>query len=150
MKTATIARGSVRVNSFVDGERLEAEINYITGEVCSVSVNVSDRHFAFSQGGDLFSALCGAREILERDAVLLQIVGSLPNVYPSQMLRGTDSGRYAYLLSMPRTSDKPPVVDIFEAALNDAVLGTVHEQREWFWRWLSSSRRARLGSHRAD
>jgi hypothetical protein len=149
MRTATIARGSVRVNSFVDGERLEAEINYITGQVCSVSVNIADRYFAFAQAGDLFAALCGAREILERDAVLLQVVGSLPNVYPSQLLRNTDHGRYAYKLTIPRTPDKPELVDIFESALNDAVLSSVHDQREWFWRWLASSRRGRIGAHSA-
>jgi hypothetical protein len=61
------------------------------------------------------------------------------DVFPSTMLRQVVYGRRAYALTMPRTADRPPCVDIFVPAPDMSSLAAVDEQRAWFDRWVASA-----------
>jgi hypothetical protein len=53
------------------------------------------------------------------------------------MLRQATAGRRAYVLKIPRTAERPHVVDIFEPAEVQDVC-TVNEQLTWHSQWLAS------------
>lgn len=113
-----------------------AQVRFTAEGPCQVEVRISSALQASGVGGDLFEALAGARRILEASGFLLICNGARCNVFPSPMMRQAISGRRAYELSMPRTANKPPVVDIFAPAeLVD--ICTVDEQVEWHSRWVA-------------
>ncbi|MFC5663132.1 hypothetical protein ACFP3U_09065 [Kitasatospora misakiensis] len=88
-------------------------------------------------GSDLFEALSAARRLLDPSGLLVVCNGACRNVFPSPMLRQATAGRRAYVLKIPRTADRPPVVDIFEPAEVQEVC-TVDEQIAWHSQWLGS------------
>jgi hypothetical protein len=53
------------------------------------------------------------------------------------MQRDMGGGRTAYVLSLPRSAERPPVVDIFEPTVPDSVV-TVAEQEAFFEEWRKS------------
>jgi hypothetical protein len=54
------------------------------------------------------------------------------------MQRQAGFARRAYVLTMPRSTVRPAVVDIFAAAPDLSVLATVDAQRAWFDKWRRS------------
>jgi hypothetical protein len=119
------------------GERsLQGVIRYATDPEFRVEADFGELGFAAGLGTDLFAALCDARRQLE-PAVYIACNGARRNVYPSAMQRQAAKGRRAYVLTLPRTKERPQVVDIFEPA-NRAEIATVDEQFAWFERWNSS------------
>jgi len=90
------------------------------------------------EGPDLFEAIVSARRVLEASSVMIACNGSLKDVFPSQMLRQGSSGRFAYVLTIPRSAARPETVDIFAPAPASAELASVDEQRAWFDRWRDS------------
>jgi hypothetical protein len=102
---------------------------------CSICVHVDgwDRVFE-GRGRDLFDAQQHARIQLEEHGALLLCQGSRPNVWPSGMLRSAGSGRKAYVMALERTTEMPPLVDIFDPAAAEEV-ATVEEQRAFFRKW---------------
>ena len=104
--------------------------------MCVVEVRIESELAALGEGTDLFDALVAARRILEKQETLLGCNGSRREVFPSSMLRQATKGQRAYVLTMPRTSEKPPTVDIFDPAPNLTGVVTVDEQKAWFECWL--------------
>ena len=119
-------------------ERLASRIRFAVDDVCVVEIRVGDDINARGEGPDLFEALVSARRELEARDVLIGCNGARRDVFPSAMLRQAAQGRRAYVLSMPRTTARPPTVDIFAAAPDLSAVATVDEQRAWFDRWLQS------------
>jgi hypothetical protein len=114
----------VRVRFAADGTCF-VEVVFVSGEIIS------------GDGSDLFEALSDARRRIEPSGLLLLCNGARRNVFPSPMLRQATMGRRAYVLDIPRTADRPPVVDIFEPAEEKEVC-TVDEQLAWHSQWLVS------------
>jgi len=124
----------VIVPALSGGEVVRSRVRFTAGDVCVVEVEVGDTN-ARGEAGDLFEALAQARRGLEAQDVLLGCNGARRDVFPSAMQRQTGWARRAYVLAIPRTTGRPPVVDIFAAAPESSVLATVDEQRAWFDRW---------------
>lgn len=120
------------------GQRVAALVRFSEGEVCVVDVTVDGGPTFHGEGLDLFHALESARLLLEARGLLLSCNGARRNVYPSSALRQMSNGRSAYVLTLPRTTTEPPVVDVLAAAPDSADLATVADQREWFERWTFS------------
>lgn len=120
------------------GELVISHVRFTMDDVCVVEVQVGDID---SRGGgpDLFEALAQARRGLEAQGVLLGCNGARRDVFPSAMQRQTGWGRRAYVLTMPRTTARLPVVDIFVPAPELSTLATVDAQRAWFDRWRQST-----------
>ena len=117
------------------GEPVTSRVWFAAGEVCVVEIRVGGELEVRGVGPDLFEALASARRSLEADGVVLACNGARRDVFPSAMQRQAAGGRYAYVLEMPRSASRPPVVDIFALAPESSVLATVDEQRDWFDRW---------------
>jgi hypothetical protein len=83
----------------------------------------------------LFEALAPARRGLEAQDLLLGCNGARRDLFLSAMQRQAGWVRRAYVLTMPRTSARLPVVDIFAAAPDLSELATVDAQRAWFDKW---------------
>jgi hypothetical protein len=119
------------------GELAASHVRFASGDMCVVEVKVGDVD-SRGEGPDLFEALVRARRGLEAHDVLLGCNGARRDVFPSAMQRQAAGGRRAYVLTMPRTTARPPVVDIFAPAPELSALATVDEQRAWFDRWRES------------
>jgi hypothetical protein len=128
----------VMVPAIRGDERLTSRIRFAIDDVCLVEVWVGDDIGARGEGPDLFEALVSARRELEAHDVLVGCNGARRDVFPSPMLRQAVRGRRAYVLTLPRTTARPPTVDVFAAAPDLTVLATVDEQRAWFDRWRQS------------
>jgi len=113
-------------------------VRFADGEPSIVEVWLDSERLAVGEGSDLFEALVEARRGLEQDGLLLACNGCRRDVYPSAMQRQAAHGRRAYVLTMPRTTTKPPTVDIFEPVPDDTAVVTVAEQRLAFDQWLPS------------
>lgn len=118
-------------------ELVTTHVRFTAGDVCVVEVKVGDID-SRGEAPDLFEALVRARRGLETQDVLLDCNGARRDVFPSAMQRQATEGRRAYVLTIPRTTKRPPVVDIFAAAPDLSALATVDEQRAWFDRWRAS------------
>ena len=127
----------VTVPAVRDGELVTSHVRFATGDACVVEVKVGDVD-SRGEGSDLFEALVQARRGLEAQDVLLGCNGARRDVFPSAMQRQAAWGRRAYVLTVPRTTARLPVVDIFAAAPELSALSTVDEQRAWFDRWRES------------
>jgi hypothetical protein len=128
------------------GETVESHMRFAAGDVCVVEVRVGGDVDARGEGPDLFEALTAARRSLEAEGVRVACNGARRDVFPSAMLRQAAAGRRAYVLTMPRTGERPVTVDIFEAAPGSSALATVDEQRAWFDQWLQAGEGRRDGS----
>lgn len=117
--------------------RTTALVSFSTGDVCIVRVQC-DSVEATGEASDLFTAFARARGTLDEGGIRVACNGCRIDVFASAMQRQWASGRRAYLLSLPRTDAKPPLVDIFEEAPMDAQLATVEEQEAWFEDWRIS------------
>ncbi len=80
-----------------------------------------------SEGLDLFESLTSLRLQLESGGLLLCVNGARADVYPSGMSRQMAGGRMAYQLARGRRPGREDLVDIFDAACCDWVVG-VDEQ----------------------
>jgi hypothetical protein len=119
------------------GERsLRGVIRYVTDPEFRVEADFGECGFTVGRGTDLFAALCDARRQLE-PVIYIACNGARRDVYPSAMQRQAVKGRCAYVLTLPRTKERPQTVDIFESA-NHAEIATVDDQIAWFERWNSS------------
>ncbi|MFF1793198.1 hypothetical protein ACFVXQ_02980 [Kitasatospora sp. NPDC058263] len=119
------------------GQAQPARVRFAVDSTCFVEV-LFESGKSFSGGGsDLFDALSAVRRIIEPSGFLVACNGARRNVFPSPMLRQATAGRRAYVLEIPRTSNRPPVVDIFEPAEGLEVC-TVDEQLNWHSQWLAS------------
>lgn len=116
--------------------RAAGVIRFAQQTPCVVEVWVDSDRVAIGEGLDLFDALIETRRSLEQKGWLLACEGSRRDVYPSPMLRQATCGRRAYVLTKPRSTKRPPTVDIFDAAPDDADIVTVSEQRAAFDEWL--------------
>lgn len=121
-----------------EGKPVSVHVRFSSGHACAVEVSVEGRLDLRGDGSDLFEALVSVRRALEKYGVMLVCNGSRPDVYPSPMLRQASNGRFAYVLTIPRSTARPPVVDIFAAAPEFAPLASVDEQRAWYDRWVQS------------
>lgn len=119
------------------GEMLTSLVRFTTDGVCAVEITVDDVD-SRGEGPDLFEALAQARRGLEAEDVLVGCNGARQDVFPSAMQRQAGWARRAYVLTMPRTTARPPAVDIFAAAPELSALATVNAQRAWFDRWRQS------------
>jgi hypothetical protein len=86
----------------------------------------------------MFEELASVRRDPESHDVILACNGSRRDVFPSPMLRRASGGRFAYVLTIPRSAARPDTVDIFAAAPEAAVLALEDDQRAWFSRWRDS------------
>ena len=119
------------------GELVTSHVRFTMDDVCVVEVKVGDVD-SRGEGPDLFEALAQARRGLEAQDVLLGCNGARCDVFPSAMQRQAGWGRRAYVLTMPRTTARLAVVDIFAVAPELSELATVDAQRAWFGRWRQS------------
>lgn len=119
------------------GEVQPARVRFAADGTCFVEVVLGSGEVISGDGSDLFEALSAARRRLELSGLLVVCNGARRNVFPSPMLRQAVAGRRAYVLEIPRTADRPPVVDIFEPAEAREVC-TVDEQLAWHSQWLAS------------
>ncbi len=78
-------------------------------------------------GYDLFDAFNKVRLFLEKKGFLLLCAGSMPNVYPSGMLRDRTNGRMAYLHTYEKKLTIDDTIDIFKQ-VDQHVVGTIEEQ----------------------
>jgi hypothetical protein len=115
-----------------------SRVRFCAGDVCVVEVTIENSLNARGEGADPFEALASARRILEVHGILLSCNGARRDVYPSPMLRQAAAGRHAYVLTLPRTRERPQTVDIFAPAPNIADIATVDGQRAWFDSWQQS------------
>jgi hypothetical protein len=84
---------------------------------------------------DIFECLMEVRTQVEPLGLRLCCNGSRRNAWASGMLRDMGGGLAVYLLSLPRTSERPPQVDTLgPAAPGDVV--SVAEQRAWYQEWI--------------
>ncbi|MGA6981055.1 MAG: hypothetical protein WBZ11_05835 [Candidatus Sulfotelmatobacter sp.] len=119
------------------GERVTSLVRFTTNGVCAVEITVDDVD-SRGEGPDLFEALAQARRGLEAEDLLVGCNGARRDVFPSAMQRQAGFARRAYVLTMPRTTARPEVVDIFASASELSALATVDAQRAWFDRWRQS------------
>ena len=78
-------------------------------------------------GFDLFDALNKVRFFLEKKGFLLLCAGSMPNVFPSGMLRNRTNGRISYLHKYRKKPTINDTIDIFQPVEKN-VVGTIEEQ----------------------
>lgn len=97
---------------------------------------VEDREFR-SHGEDLFESLGSLRRLLEAEDRLLCVAGARGDVFPSGMSRQMSGGRKAYRVVRGRRPGRNDLVDIFDPASCDEVMG-VDDQ-------VASVRRLRSG-----
>lgn len=128
----------VDLPAVVEGRSTTCSVSFTSDAVCVVEVRLAGQLKARGEGSDLFEALASARRLLEGQQVMVGCNGCRRDVFPSPMLRQATKGRRAYVLELPRSAKKPPMVDIFEAVSDLSTLGTVDEQRRWFDHWLPS------------
>jgi hypothetical protein len=127
--SGTLVRGS---------ERVACLLRFATNSLSVVELRVGEKIESRGEGQDLFEALATVRRDLERSGARLDCNGSRREVFPSVMLRQSSGGRFAYVLSMPRTAERPPAVDILAPAPDGADLVTVAEQQAYFNEWSGS------------
>jgi hypothetical protein len=112
-------------------------VRFAPDEPCVVEVIGADLSLR-GEGLDLFEALASVRCDLAARGMVIACNGSRKDVFPSQMLRQASCGRFAYVLTIPRSASRPETVDIFAVPPESAELVSVEEQREWFERWQRS------------
>lgn len=117
------------------GKPAAARLRFAVGDVCVVEAAIGDDVDVRGEGPDLFEALASVRRVLEASGVMIACNGSRKDVFPSQMLRQASGGRFAYVLTIPRSPARPQTVDIFAPAPESAELVSVDDQRAWFDRW---------------
>jgi hypothetical protein len=100
---------------------------------------VSDAAPVEVEASDLFEALRQVRLAFESRGVLLCCAGARRDVWPSGMQRDMGEGRVAYVLTLPRTAERPPRVGIFDPAPRETI-ATVAEQEAFARRWMDSPR----------
>jgi hypothetical protein len=93
------------------------------------------------EAGDCFEGLRLIRRQLDRENLRLCCAGARRDVWSSGMQRDMGMGLTAYVLTVPRTEQRPPVVGIFDAAETDTV-ATVADQEAFYQEWLASPRDA--------
>jgi hypothetical protein len=98
-----------------------------------------DRAAIEVEAGDFFQALRLIRTELESDDIRLRCAGARRDVWASGMQRDMGMGLRAYILTIPRTANRPEEVSIRDPA-PDELLGTVAEQEQFFRDWLESGR----------
>jgi len=94
---------------------------------------------AEAEASDCFEALLMVRRQLEEQGLRLCCAGARRDAWASGMQRDMGQGLTAYILSLPRTAKRPPVVEIFEPT-DPELVGTVVEQEESFRAWSKSPR----------
>jgi hypothetical protein len=127
----------VNVQALRAGEAIQGSMMLKVARPCQIDLRMDDGFAARGEGNDLFAALTAVRQTLEENGIQIACNGARPNVHGSGMLRDASNGRRAYVLALPRTRNKPEVVDIFDPAPIGSV-GTVAEQAAWYQRWLQS------------
>jgi hypothetical protein len=120
------------------GDFIESEITVTEGDLCEVTATVGDVVFVGS-GHDLWESLRNLRLSLEQVGLMLWCNGARQNVHASGMQRQWNNGRRAYELAFPRTSNRPPTVDIFGVADSREELVSVADQDIWFQNWMDSA-----------
>lgn len=125
--------------------RSTANLRFAPGDVCTVEIDC-DGFSACGSASDLFEALSEARGILESHDISIRCNGARADVFPSPMLRQSTMGRYAYVLTLPRTDQRPPAVDIFAAASDSDPIVSVSDQLEAFKHWTQSPLQAQAPS----
>jgi hypothetical protein len=89
------------------------------------------------EAGDLFEALRQLRRQFEARGIALCCAGARRDVWSSGMQRDMGMGRAAYILTFPRTAERPQQVNIFEPAEPDAI-ASVAEQEAFARAWMKS------------
>jgi len=88
-----------------------------------------------AEAGNVFQCLLDLRGLVEPLGVRLCCNGSRRNAWCSGMQADMGQGLFVYLLTRPRTTDRPQQVDTLGAASPDDVV-SVGEQRAWYEEWL--------------
>ena len=91
------------------------------------------------RAGDYFEALAAIRRELEKDHIFLNCYGASRNVYPSGMGRDMGVGLRAYKMTIGKHATMEDLVFIFDTG-SDVEPCSVLEQKNFFERWLKSSR----------
>lgn len=91
------------------------------------------------RAGDYFEALVAIRRELEKDDIFLNCYGASRNVYPSGMGRDMGAGLRAYKMTIGKHARMEDLVFIFDTG-SDVEPCSVLEQRDFFEKWLNSSR----------
>jgi hypothetical protein len=86
-------------------------------------------------GRDIFGALRALMTELDRHDGRIGVAGARPNAWASGMQRDMGVGRSVYLLSLPRTSERPPIVHTLEPAPLDEV-GSTADQDDFQGQWM--------------
>ena len=102
-----------------------------------VTATVADDPLVEAEAADLFDALRNVRSQLESRDVALCCAGARRDVWSSGMQRDMGQGLTAYILTFPRTTERPSVVKIFDRAPLEAI-ATVAEQEAFARAWMES------------
>ena len=154
-----VIRHSHRCNGpGVTVHRVEPEIHHVrvrvreqetTAELLlSVTTDPGERRMRLSircelgewsgHGEDIFSALRSLMRDLEHDCGRIGVEGARPNAWASGMQRDMGVGRSVYILSLPRSPERPPSAQTLDPAPLDEV-GTTADQDEFQRLWMPSS-----------
>jgi hypothetical protein len=89
-----------------------------------------------AEASDVFECLMELRNQVEPLGVRLCCNGSRRNAWSSGMQSDMGQGLVVYLLSRPRSKERPPQVDTLGPAPSDEVV-SVAEQQAWYESWLA-------------
>jgi len=126
----------------MDGAHLTCRIAWMTIQPHAsyrMTATIGESPAIEAQASDLFETLCLIRRQLEDQGVRLCCAGARRDVWPSGMQRDMGQGLVAYVLTLPRVTERPATVRIFEPAARD-VVATVDEQREFAQSWMAQGR----------
>jgi hypothetical protein len=88
-----------------------------------------------AEASDVFECLMELRGHVEPLGVRVCCNGSRYNAWSSGMQRDMGQGLVVYLLTRPRTKERPPQAETLGAAPPSEIV-TVAEQRAWYEEWL--------------
>lgn len=131
----------IRLNALGrDGQRVPIIIGVSYGDPVYFSVKFLETEEQFScEMPDAFSALCTARSKFEPLGWRILCNGARRDCYAFGAQLKADLGEQVYQLRQGQAATKDELVGIFEPA-DEAVIGTLNEQRTYFERWQKECR----------
>jgi hypothetical protein len=106
--------------------------------VCRITLRYEDEEIE-CRDRDFFEAFCRVREHLEKVGLYPLCYGASRNVFPSGMCRDMGNGLKAYRMKIGSRVGEGDLVSIFDSG-SDVDPVSVESQREFFDRWLESSK----------
>jgi hypothetical protein len=108
-----------------------------TNNACEISLVNDALKACHVSSEDFFSALLDLRKQIEETGWRLLVKGAARNVWASGMSRSMGDGVMAYQLEVRVAASLDRMVNIFDPA-NEAEVGTVTEQEEFFSDWVKN------------